>query len=537
MFRILIADSLPASVLERYNSLEDVVVDNRAGISKEELMEILPGYQGLVVRSRTKVTPEVISRGSKLQVIGRAGAGVDNIDTEEATRRGIIVMNTPGGNTIAATEHQIAMMLAALRNIPQANISIRQEKWDRKTYMGREIFEKTVGIIGLGKIGREVAIRLKAFGARLVGYDPIITQELADRLGVELVNFEDLLKQADIITVHAPKMPETLNMLNAERLAMCKDGVVIVNCARGGIVNEQDLIAALDSGKVSTAAVDVYASEPPTSWDLAKHPRVVATPHLGASTKEAQTKVANQVLQQMLQYFRKHVAVNAVNFISIDEKILPRITPYFELAERLGNLFSQIRPGRLQDVSIRFYGNVVDLPLEPIASHLMAGALRAGSDEETPHDVDLLNMVNSLALAKEKGISLEISKKEQPLTSHTNLIACDFHTDKGIVHLSGTVYAQNRYHLVEYDRYNVEAELAEKMLIVENDDVPGIIGKVGTILAEEKINISHVSSGRDTSAKTAVNIFNVEGEWNGGLYEKLESVDYVRRIEMLEIQR
>ncbi|NIV99795.1 phosphoglycerate dehydrogenase, partial [Candidatus Saccharibacteria bacterium] len=438
MYRILIADSLPSHILEQYNTLDDVAVDNKAGISKEDLIEVLPQYDGLVVRSRTKVTPDVIEKGTRLKVIGRAGAGVDNIDTAEATRRGIIVMNTPGGNTIAATEHTIALMLSALRNIPQANSSIREGKWDRKTYMGHELFEKTIGVVGLGKVGREVAKRLSAFGTKLLGYDPILTQEMADRMGIELVSFDDLLKRSDIITIHAPKMPETENMINKEKLSLCKDGVVIVNCARGALVNEADLIAALDSGKVAMAAVDVYKSEPPTNWDLPNHPKVVGTPHLGASTAEAQEKVADQILQQMIEYFRKEVAINAVNFISVDEKIQPIITPYFELAERMGNLFSQMREGRLKEVVIRFYGDITQLPSEPIASHLMAGALKSKSEA---HDVDLLNMVNSLAIAREKGIGLEISRKDQPLTSHTNIIACDFHTETGMVHLGGTRYA------------------------------------------------------------------------------------------------
>jgi D-3-phosphoglycerate dehydrogenase len=535
MFKILVSDSLPAAILERYNSFEDIVVDNKAGISKEDLMEILPQYDALVVRSRTKATKEVLERGTNLKVIGRAGAGVDNIDTAEATHRGIIVMNTPGGNTIAATEHTIAMMLAALRNIPNANVSIREGKWDRKTYMGHEIFEKTVGVIGLGKIGRGVAQRLAAFGATIIGYDPILTKEMADRIGVELVSINELLKRSDIITVHAPKMPETKNMLNAENFKKCKDGVVIVNCARGGIVNEQDLVKALDSGKVAVAAVDVYESEPPTYWDLAKHPKVVATPHLGASTEEAQTKVADQILQQIIEFHRKHVALNAVNFISVDEKIQPIIEPYFKLAEKLGMLFSQIRVGRLKEVTIRFYGKITELPDAPIASHLMAGALRSGGSDEATHDVDLLNMVNSLAIAREKGINIEITRKDQPLTNFTNLIACDFHTEAGMIHLAGTVYAKDIYRLVEFDKYDGDVDLSGKLIIVENKDVPGVIGKVGTILGDHKINISNFSSRRVKADKMAANIFNVEGDLNGNLQQQLEGIADVKRVFLANI--
>lgn len=534
MFKILIADSLPEPILKRYNTLKGITIDNRAGISKDELAEVLPEYDGLVVRSRTKATADLIQRGQKLKVIGRAGAGVDNIDTEEATRRGIIVMNTPGGNTIAATEHTIALMLAALRNIPLANASMRGGKWDRKAYLGNELFEKTVGVVGLGKIGREVAKRLAAFGVRLIGYDPILTQEVANRLKIELMGFEDLMKQADIITVHVPRMKDTINMVNAKNLQLCKDGVIIVNCARGGIINEDDLIAALDSGKVATAAVDVYKSEPPEDWRLAEHPKAVATPHLGASTEEAQTKVADQILQQMIEYFEKDIALNAVNYISVNEKIQPIIAPYFKLARKMGALFSQVREGRLQEVAIRFYGDIIELPLEPIAAHLMTGALKARGKSNGGGNVDFINMVNALAVAREKGVEIEISKKRTPLKSRTNLIACDFTTREGIVHLEGTVYAKDIFRLTAFGKYDVDADLSRNMIIVENDDVPGIIGGVGTILANENINITHVSSGRVIEDKSAVNIFNVEGDYDRGLQDRLRSLSHVRNVQLIE---
>jgi D-3-phosphoglycerate dehydrogenase len=316
MYKILVADSLPKHILEKFNKVENITVDNKSGISKEELMELLPEYDGLVVRSRTKVTADVLTKADKLKVIGRAGAGVDNIDTDEATTRGIIVMNTPGGNTIAATEHTVAMMLALMRNIPRANMSLLNDKWDKKIFMGHELFEKTIGVLGLGKIGYGVAKRLKAFEATIIAYDPIVSKELADQIGVELVELDELMERSDIITIHAPKFPETINLINKESLKKCKDGVIIVNCARGGIVNEPDLLSALDNGKVAAAALDVYSSEPLTDFALVKHPKVVATPHLGASTEEAQIKVADMILDQMIDYFNTKVARNAVNSIS-----------------------------------------------------------------------------------------------------------------------------------------------------------------------------------------------------------------------------
>lgn len=317
MYKILIADSLPQDILCKYDKSKTITVDNKSGISKEELIAILPQYEGLVVRSRTKVTADVISVAKNLKVIGRAGAGVDNIDVDEATKKEIIVMNTPGGNTIAATEHTIAMMLAALRNIPKANMSLLEEKWDRKTFIGRELYEKTIGVLGLGKIGFGVAKRLAAFDSKILVYDPIVTQEIAMSIGAQLVELDELLEKSDIITIHAPKNPDTINLINKDRLKKCKDGVIIVNVARGGIVNEADLLEALNSGKVSTAALDVYSSEPPTDFELVKHPHVIATPHLGASTIEAQEKVADMILIQIIEYLDKNVARNAVNLSSV----------------------------------------------------------------------------------------------------------------------------------------------------------------------------------------------------------------------------
>ena len=523
MYKILVADSLPKDILEKYNKSENITVDNKSGISKEELMDILPDYDGLVVRSRTKVTADVLEKADKLKVIGRAGAGVDNIDTDESTNRGIIVMNTPGGNTIAATEHTVAMMLALMRNIPRANMSLLDEKWDRKTYIGNELFEKTIGVIGLGKIGYGVAKRLKAFDARLLVYDPIVSRELVDQLGAKLVEFDELLEKSDIITVHAPKMKETIDLINKEKLEKCKDGVVIVNCARGGIVNEADLLSALDSGKVAGAALDVYSSEPPTDFSLAKHEKVVATPHLGASTQEAQVNVADMILDQMIEYFENNVARNAVNFISVDEDIQPIIAPYFVLAERLGKIFNQAKQGRLKEVSIRFYGDITQVPVEPIAAHLMVGTLK-GTETE------VVNPVNALAICRDRGISIEIVKKDLALTSYTNLIGCDFTTDEGFYHFAGTLFAKDQFHLTECGEFNCDGNLEGHMLFVENDDIPGVVGQLGAVLANFNVNIGHLSLGRIKDKKIALNVFNLDAPIGEGVLKELQDVKGVSQV-------
>ncbi len=525
-FRVLVADNLPPKVLEAVNRPGEFEIDDHSGISAGELKAIIGEYDALVVRSRTRVTAELLRAAQRLKIIGRAGAGVDNIDIHEATKRGVIVMNTPGGNTIAATEHTIGMMIAAIRNIPQAFMSLKQHQWERKPFTGSELYGKTVGIIGLGKIGREVARRLFAFECRLLGYDPLLAPELADRLGVTLVSLDTLLRESDIISIHTPKIPETVNLLNEKTLSLCKKGVVIVNCARGGIVNEEALLEALHSGQVACAALDVFADEPPRSWALVDHPRFIGTPHLGASTQEAQQKVAEQILQQIDHYARTQVAKNAVNFLSVDENIVPLIRPYFELAHRIGRVFGQLNAGRLKKVRIRFYGDILELPVDPIAAHLMMGALQGGDEP----GVEFLNPVNAMAVARERGMEIEISKKEQPLTSHTNLIACDMETEKQTVHLAGTVYARNIYRLVEFGTYIVDADLSGSMIIIENEDVPGIIGKAGTILAAHTINISHLSSGRKKALKRALNIFNVEGVLTPQVLSELKAIQKVYRV-------
>lgn len=528
MYKILVADSLPKDILEKYNKSDNIIVDNKSGISKEELMDILPEYDGLIVRSRTKVTADVLEKADKLKVIGRAGAGVDNIDTEESTNRGIIVMNTPGGNTIAATEHTVAMMLALMRNIPRANMSLLDEKWDRKTYIGHELFEKTIGVIGLGKIGYGVAKRLKAFDVSLLVYDPIVSKDLVDQLGAKLVELDELLERSDIITVHAPKMKETIDLINKDKLEKCKDGVILVNCARGGIVNESDLLAALETGKVAGAALDVYSSEPPTDFALAKHEKVVATPHLGASTEEAQVKVADMVLDQMIEYFEKNVARHAVNFISVDEDIQPKIAPYYVLAERLGKIFSQAKQSRLKEVSIRFYGDITQLPVEPIAAHLVVGALKGAETE-------VVNPVNALAICRDRGISIEIAKKDLALTSHTNLIACDFTTEEGFYHFAGTVFAKDQLHLTECGEFSGDGNLEGHMLFVENDDIPGVVGQLGAVLANFDVNIGHLSLGRIKDKNIALNVFNLDAAIGEGVIKELLEVKGVSQIYMANL--
>jgi D-3-phosphoglycerate dehydrogenase len=528
MYKILVADSLPKDIIEKYNLNANLQVDDKAGISTEDLIATIGEYDGLVVRSRTKATAEIIDTAKNLKVIGRAGAGVDNIDAKAATGRGIIVMNTPGGNTIAAAEHSIAMMLSTVRNIPSANSYMKQEKWEKKKHTGNELFEKVIGIIGLGKIGREVAKRLSAFDTTLLVFDPLLASDMADRLGVKLVELDELLEKCDIITIHAPKMPETIDLINKDKLQRCKDGVILINCARGGIVNEQDLLEALNSGKVSKAALDVFTSEPPTDYTLAKHPNVVATPHLGASTEEAQTKVADQILAQMEEYFTKNVARNAVNFESVEPEMQKIIAPYFGLAERLGSVFRGMKSGRLKEISIHFYGDTLELPVEPISAHLIVGALKGAETE-------LINPVNAFAICKDRGIGIEIAKKDKVLTSHTNLISCDLKTDTGFYHFAGTIYAKDIFHLTECGEFSCDANLDGHMLFIENDDIPGVVGHLGIALASYKVNIGFLSLARLKEKNIALNIFTLDSPIGVGVLEELKKVKGVKQVYIVDI--
>jgi D-3-phosphoglycerate dehydrogenase len=529
MFKVLIADTLPKEIIKKYNQNPDLQIDDKAGISKEDLITAIPVYDGLVVRSRTKATADILEAGKNLKVIGRAGAGVDNIDSQSATSHGIIVMNTPGGNTIAAAEHSVAMMLSTIRNIPNANSDMKQEKWEKKKYTGNELYEKTIGIIGLGKIGREVAKRLSAFDTTLLVFDPILTTDMARQLGVKLVeDLAELLEKSDIITIHAPKMAETIDLINKDKLKRCKDGVIIINCARGGIVNEQDLLDALNSGKVAKAALDVFSSEPPSDYLLAKHPNVVATPHLGASTEEAQAKVADQILSQMEEYFTKNVARNAVNFPSVEPEMQKIITPYFHLAERLGSVFRGMKSGRLKEITMRFYGDILALPVEPIAAHLIVGALK-GTETE------LVNPVNGFAICKDRGISIEMVKKDKLLTSHTNLISCDLKTDVGFYHFAGTVFAKDIFHLTECGEFSCDANLDGHMLFIENDDIPGVVGHLGIALASYKVNIGFLSLARLKEKNIALNIFTLDSPIGEGVVEDLKKVKGVKQVYIVDL--
>ena len=451
MKKIIVTDSVDpkcVSILEAAGHQ----VTYKPGLPKEEIKKVIGEFNGLVVRSATKVTADLISLMNNMEVIGRAGTGVDNIDVEDATRKGIIVMNTPGGNTVSTAEHTMALMLTMCRNTAQANQSLRAGKWERKNFQGTELQGKVLGIIGLGKIGREVAARSKAFEMKVIGYDPVLSEEISTKLGIKLVKLDEIFEQSDIITVHVPMSDETKNLISEKTLAKCKNGVKIINCARGGIVNESDLVNAINSGKVSSAAFDVYENEPPDfSGELIQHPKIITTPHLGASTEEAQEKVAVQIAEQMVDLFNQNPIRGAVNASAFDSTVSQDIYPYIKLAENLGALHAQLIQGQLKKIEINYSGQLLHSSTSILSTAVLKGFLSKMMTE-------VVNFINAPLLSKEMGIIINETKSGANST-YTNLMTVEFTSDKERKSFAGTVFGNNEIRVVNIDNYLLELKL------------------------------------------------------------------------------
>ena len=500
MPKVLISDKMDPKAAEIFRS-RGLEVDEKPGLTPDELAAIIGEYDGLAVRSSTKVTPSLLEVAGSLRVIGRAGIGVDNIDVAAASAKGVVVMNTPFGNSITTAEHAIAMMFALARQLPQADASTQAGKWEKSKFMGVELTHKTLGLIGAGNIGSIVAERAQGLKMRVIAYDPFLNPERALELGVEKVDLDTLLGRADFITLHTPLTDQTRGILSAQAFEKMKDGVRIINCARGGLIDEVALKSALDSGKVAGAALDVFAEEPAKENALFGTPGLVCTPHLGASTTEAQVNVAIQVAEQMADYLIDGGVSNALNMPSLTAEEAPKLKPYMRLADKLGSLVGQLSHGAIPSISIEVEGAAAELNQKPITGAVLAGFLGAHSDT--------VNMVNAPYLAKERGLDVREIRHEREGTYHT-LVRVAVMTEEGEKSVAGTLFGNDVPRLVELFGINVEADIAGEMLYVVNADKPGFIGALGSALGEAGVNIGNFHLGRRDGGGEAVVLLSVD---------------------------
>ncbi len=488
-YKVLVSDKLGKAGIKLFEKEEDIDVDVRTDLTPEELKGIIGDYDALVVRSATKPNEELMDAAKNLKVIGRAGIGVDNIDVQAATRRGILVMNTPGGNVVTTAEHAISMMMALTRNIPQGTASLKANRWDKKKLQGREIMDKTLGVIGFGKIGSIVANRARGLKMRVIVFDPVVTPEKIEKAGCESVSLEELYSRSDYITIHVPKLKKTANLINKKAFDQMKDGVMLVNCARGGIVNEDDLHEAIQSGKVAGAALDVFATEPPPeNYPLLQSDKVIATPHLGASTAEAQTNVAVAVARQIIDYLKTETITNAVNVPSVSGKVLEKLDPFITIADRLGCMQAQLVEGHIKTVEIDYEGDFFDLDLAPVTTAVLCGLLE-------PIVLDDVNCINARYLAREKGVEVKESTKDDA-KEFINLITVRVTTDKMTSTVSGTLFGKNNPRVVKINDIRLEMNPKGYLTLIRNKDVPGEIGNIGSVLGESDVNIARMALGR-----------------------------------------
>lgn len=517
MPKVLIADSLSPRALEIFRS-RGLEVDVKVGLKPDEVKAIIGDYDGLAVRSATKVTADIIAAATRLKVIGRAGIGVDTVDVPAATQRGIVVMNTPFGNSITTAEHAIAMMFSLARQIPAADRSTQAGKWEKARFMGVEVTGKTLGIVGCGNIGAIVADRALGLKMKVIAFDPFLSNERAAAIGVEKVELEELFPRADFITLHTPLTNDTRNIINAATIAMMKPGVRLINCARGGLVVEEDLKAGLESGKIAGAALDVFLVEPAKENMLFGDDRLVATPHLGASTSEAQENVALQIAEQMSDFLLSGAVTNAVNMASVTAEEAPRLNPYIRLAEQLGAFAGQLITSGINSVTLDYAGDVSVLNLRPITASALTGLLGRALED--------VNMVSAPVLAKERNIAITEVKHDISRDYQTQ-VTLTVATDAGTVAVAGTLIAGQRPRLVQVGQIKLEAELGRHMLFVRNQDKPGFIGSLGRALGDAGVNIATFHLGRAAPGQDAVLLTEIDQELTPATLESVRNLPNV----------
>jgi D-3-phosphoglycerate dehydrogenase / 2-oxoglutarate reductase len=524
MPKVLISDKLSPQAVDIFKA-RGVEVDVKTGLNEEQLIAIIGEYDGLAIRSATKVTPLVLAAATKLKVVGRAGIGVDNVDVKAATAHGVVVMNTPFGNSVTTAEHTISLMMAMARQIPEANASTHAGKWEKNKFMGMELAGKTLGLIGCGNIGSIVADRAQGLKMKVIAYDPFLSADRAVAMNVEKVDLDTLLARADVITLHTPLNDATRHILNKTSLAKCKKGVRIVNCARGGLIVEADLKEALASGQVGGAALDVFEEEPATCNPLFGMENLIATPHLGASTNEAQENVAIQVAEQMAEYLTVGTVTNALNIPSVSAEDAARLKPYIRLAAELGAFAGQMTQTGIKTISIEFEGKVTELNTKPLTAAAVNGVLSP--------IMEGVNMVNAPVVAKERNI--EVSEIRHERTAHyKTLMRIRIQSDKGTQEIAGTLFG-DKPRVVSVNGVALEAALGQHMLYVNNEDKPGLIGNLGKLLGDAKINIANFHLGRNTEKSEAIALLEIDEPIDAALIASISKLPSVKRVQMIEL--
>ncbi len=527
--RVLVADPLGAAGLAELKKDSSIQVDEKPGIKPEELKQIIDNYDAIIVRSGTHLTKDILEKATRLRIIGRAGVGVDNVDLETATKRGIIVMNTPEGNTISTAEHTFSLLMALARNIPQAHHSVQSGEWKRQQFLGTELHGKVLGVIGFGRIGREVAKRALAFGMRVVVFDPFISKTTFKEFPAEFMDLKPLLEASDFVTVHTPLTPETKYILNHETFKFCKKGVRLINCARGGIIQEEALIEAIHTGIVAGVALDVFEKEPPGDNPLLKLPQVITTPHLGAATQEAQENVAVDVARQVVDALYERAIKNAVNLPNLDPETFKVLRPWLTLAEKIGALHTQLFGGSLQSVTIRYGGEVTRYDAAPLTIAMLKGLL-------TPICGETVNFVNAPAMAKERGIVVTESRSTQA-EDFSNYIELEVLQDHEPIRIMGTIFGNKIPTIVRINEFLIDVEPVGVILFLKNEDMPGVVGTIGTILGKNKINIAEMSLGRVPSGDKmlAMTIINTDNEIPQSVIQEIKKFPPIIEVKVVKL--
>ena len=524
--KVLVSDNLGEDGIRMLEEAPGIDVDVKTGLDADALKSIIADYDALVIRSATQVTANLLQAATRLKVVGRAGIGLDNVDIPVATQRGVVVMNTPTGNVVTTAEHAIAMMLALTRNIPMGTATLREGRWEKKKLQGRELFNKVLGVIGYGKIGAIVADRARGLKMNVIIHDPFVTPEQIEKAGFESVDLDTLYERADYITVHVPKLKNTLGMMNKAAFEKMKPGVMVINCARGGIVNENDLYDALESGIVAGAALDVFETEPPGQTSLITHGHVICTPHLGASTREAQTNVAVAIARQIIDFLTSGTVVNAVNMPSVTGEVLEKIGPYLTLAERMGCLQAQLVRGPIKEVVVEFHGDFKDLDLSPVSTAVLKGIL-------TPVVKDDVNYVNAQVMAQQRGIKVtETNSAESDY--YVNQITVRAITTEMTSVVSGTIFGRKDPRIVKIDKFRLEMIPHGHMALIQNIDKPGSIGEIGTTLGRHNINIGRMQVGQEEEGDRNIIFLTTDTSIPEDVVEEMRQLSLVKTVTPLE---